>query len=424
MPSRREGPLGLAFLLDAAKLGTVSAFSQGLVLLCFPLITRLYSPAELGEWGSIVAVSGVCATVAGGRMELAIPTARPGEQAAIATTAALLATLSMSALLVLGAVLGASRFSPLWLWVGPITVVQHWNNVVTTLALAQGRFSSMAFSGWLMVCGLLGFQLVPKVAGYEGEWLFWGSTVGPILSGAFLLWRVQATAGLGAGTSVAMIRWTLRRHGRKPRLLAPAALLNASALNLPIPLVRVLFGPEWAGVLTVTLKGIGGPLALVGQAVAHVYFSRASLLLTSRPEELNELYRRLTRALLISSLAIFPLIALVPDSFYALVLGDQFQKAGPLVRALLPSFACQFSVAPVAMTLTILGRESWQLAWDALRLTQAAGSLTVPALLGLGVSDTILLYSLTGAGTYLLYDRVNRIALQHVRSLNTGRDPL
>jgi lipopolysaccharide exporter len=414
MTSLPKKPIGLAFIRDTAKLGTAAALSQGFVLLSFPVIARMYAPGEVGEWGSIVAISGVCAAVAGGRLELAVPTTRPSDRMGVATVAFLLGLISTSLLMGAGATLNAAAFSPFWIWIGPITIALYWNTLATNLALAQERFSSIAIANWLMVGSMLGWQLIPKAFGLEGEWLFWGSTAGPILSGGYLLIRVKATESLISQLSVAQVRRILRRHGRMPRLLAPAALLNASALNLPVPLTQLLFGREWAGVLTMTLRTIGGPLALVGQAAAHVYFSRASILLRSQPAQLDELYRRLTSVLLISSLVLFPAIAIIPDSLYAIVLGNQYRSAAPLLRVLLPVFAVQFFVAPVAITLTILKRESWQLLWDLLRLMQAAGSIAIPAFFQLGISETFAIYSATGALAYLLYDRINRIALRHL----------
>src|SRR5664279_1320714 len=83
-----------------------------------------------------------------------------------------------------------------------------------------------------------------------------------------------------------------RRYRRFPLVASWSKLINTAGLQVPMLLISVLYGSAAAGLLGLTVRIVGGPAAVIGQAVYQVFSAEASAKVRGLDRELAEFTRR------------------------------------------------------------------------------------------------------------------------------------
>jgi lipopolysaccharide exporter len=156
------------FLADVVVLAGGTAFSQALLFLATPLITRLYEPADFGVWSLIRSLGSIAAVVACWRYELSIVLPKQDKEAANMFAASVLIAIAMSGLLLLivslfgiqvAQLLSTTEILP-WLWVLPLmlllTGIYQAGNYWST---RKNQFSRLAISRIVQSIVLVSVQI-------------------------------------------------------------------------------------------------------------------------------------------------------------------------------------------------------------------------------------------------------------------------
>ncbi|MFS2162733.1 oligosaccharide flippase family protein [Variovorax sp. Root434] len=386
-----------------------TAFAQAFSILVLPLVTRLYTPADfsvLAVFASILSIVSVAACL---RLEIAIPLPEDDEDAANLLAVAL-CTCTIVAVLAgvviwcfpaqITALVGQPALRP-YLWLLPIGIwlgsayaaVQFW-------ATRKKRFSGIAKTRMTQAIGGAGTQIGMGWAGLAPLGLLVGQVVN---SGAGLL-------GLGRvalredRTAFQRVNWSgmsrvFRKYDRFPKYSTFEAFANSASIQLPVLFIAgIAVGPE-AGYLMLAMRAMAVPMGLIGAAVSQVYLSRA-------PEELRA--RRLSGFTLqiIGGLAksgVGPLLfaGIVSPTFFPLIFGEKWLRAGELVAWMTPWFVMQFLASPISMTLHVTGNQRSALNLQLFGLLLRVGSVV---LAGLWMQSRIVeVYAVSGFIFYSLY---------------------
>ena len=395
-------------LRGVASILAGSVAGQGLVVLAYPLLTRLYDPAEFGLLTVFTSVVSMLAVVSTATLQAAIPLPVEDRDASAVAWAGLScvgATTVITAalgLVVAGPVadlLGVPQLAGYW-WLLALTVLVM--GVYLVLSEWMVRDRSYAALGWRNV-----LQGVSQVATQVG---LGAAGVRPI--GLLLGLGVGRLAGLGglvsgrgllrqARPTVAMVRAAFRRFRAFPLLATPSALVNTAGLEVPLLLVAAIYGDARAGLLGLTVRVIQGPLTIIGMAVKQVFTGESSAELREPTGRTGASVRRAVgRMLLVGAAPAAVLVAFGPDLF-GLVFGPQWTEAGDYARWLAVAYLTQFAIVPVSSTLFLLERQGRELGWAVLRLLLTAGGPAICGLLGAPMSVAILTLAAGSTVAYL-----------------------
>lgn len=404
--SRRRLPSALR---GVASIVAGSAAGQALVIVAYPLLTRIYTPAEFGLFTVFGSVVGIAAVISAGALESAIPIPVDDRDAAavawaglafVGLTALLTAVVGLLAANPLATLLGAPRLAELW-WLVAVTV------------LVMGTY--LVLSDWMIrdrSYGALGrrnlFQGIGQVSTQVGLGLLGVRPVGLLL-------------GLGAGRLVAMgglvsrrgllrqprprlgeLVASVRRFRRFPLVAMPSMLVNSAGLEAPLLLVSALYGDARAGLLGLTVRVIGAPLTIVGQAVHQVFTGESGVRIRKPDAAMGSAVRGATLRLLAVGAIPAIVLMLFGPSLFGLVFGSNWTEAGEYARFLALAYLAQFTVTPVSATLFLLERQGQELAWGIARLLLTAGGPVVCGLLGAPISVAIVALSVGHVLSYLL----------------------
>lgn len=408
---RARLPFG-RFGQNVAVLAGGTALGQGLVVLASPVLTRLYTPEDLGALTVYTSILAILLVVVSLRYEISIPLPDSDSVGASLLGVTLLAVFGMSALIAAGTLVFGGPLVDFvnapalrgYLWLLPLGLVGAGTyQALSYWAVRKQAFGRIARTKLTQSIGLVFTQIGLGLLTLGPVGLLAGQVVGYTAGSGNLArsaWRedmaVLKTVTLGA------MRRAASRYRRFPLLASGAALLNSGGVQLPPLLLAAFYGPQVAGWFGLGQRVIRMPMTLVGQSVAQVYLSEASRLAQEDPPGMRRLFLRTASRLCLTGSLPIVLLGLAGPWLFAFVFGGAWREAGLYVQVLAVMFAVQFAVVPLSQTLNVLERQDLQLAWDASRLVLVVAGLVAASQLGWTATTAILAYGIAMTVAYVI----------------------
>ncbi|MEX2373960.1 MAG: oligosaccharide flippase family protein, partial [Dehalococcoidia bacterium] len=381
----------------ALLLGSGAALGQLVMLLSTPLVSRIYTPAAIGEFALYSSFVSVGVTLAPLGFHRALPTTATKEEASQLATGILLAQPALCAFLGLlqlylirGDILGFGELPPSIAWFTGFSVIantllvtlQFWfvraeeYQVIARVPLFQnvGRASSQ------VAAGLAGFSLVGLVV---------GDFVGRLLGLSGMLRRA-----LPHLSSTLPIKWSTYRRlaGRYRKFLfpqLPSSLLNMGARMLPLPVLVALYGAETAGMYAMADRLLQAPVALLSKSIGDALHGRLAALSRENPREIQSLFFSSSLGLLAVGLVPTLLLMLWGEPLFAFVLGGEWGASGRLAVVLAPLALANLVVATSSRFAYVFEAFWSLLLFNSLYMAAVIGALVLGGVHDWGVIKTV-----------------------------------
>ena len=380
---------GGGFGASVAVLVSGSAIGQVLTLAVAPILTRLYTPEELGVlavFASILAIGTVAICF---RYEVAIPL--PDDDA----TARDLAWLCLGIATVASAAVGVAALAlaeplshidavedaaPLLVLLAPslfgIGVIQ----VLTYWSLRRRRFPLIGAANATQAGAQAGAQVGMGAAHLGAAGLLVGYALGRLLGAAVLVARLWRDASLTRRPTFRALRSVGRAYRQFPALALWSSLLNSASAELPVLVVAILFGSEVVGFFGYTVRVLQTPMGLVGIAVGQVYYANVAGM--REGPELRETTLGVFRRLVALATGPLLLVLIAGPALFAFVFGEEWRQAGSYAQWLAPWLFVVFIASPLSSLVFVLNRQRQELVFQSTLIAGRLGALFVGAALG------------------------------------------
>lgn len=351
LASRNAGGRGALAIMGGTAAG------QALAVLVTPILSRQYSPADFGVLAIVTALAVTLGTTAALRYELAIPLPESDADAHALVRAGFAISCALTAFTTVGAFAFASEISGLFqdqalaafIPVVPLVAFSFATfRLLNQWALRQQRYAATARRNFLQSVSTVAIQLLAGWRGLGAGGLVLG------LGGGQTIGAASLTIGSGLfrrGLRRSSPKVVLWRYRRFAYFLAPAGLVNALGVYVPLLMIAAWYGTTSAGHLGFTQRILGLPLALIGQAVAQVYLSELAF---SRREGVTDearLFRQASLRLAFVAAAGALVLLVAGPWIFETIFGPQWTVSGEFARALAVSVCVQLVAVPVSQTL-------------------------------------------------------------------------
>ena len=403
-------------------LSASSFLSQGILIAVMPLLSRLFSPAELGVYTVATSLVGLFATTIALHFELAIPLARRDSEIPYIVSLALLAvgsqTMIFCAFMALSDVdlwrtLTGLPESTKGLWIPALLALTGLTTVLSMVSIRFGRHYTNAAARLSQSTVQSLAQLGSGALGYSWHGLIIGQILGLVANASLFLRSSMSVFRRARGKRVMVFA---KKYKAFPLHSVPSSLVNALSNHLPVLVIARFFGLEAAGLYGVCLRAVLGPSRILSHSFSQVFLGEASD--GRRGEELAQITMRNLRALLSLTFAIFLPFSFVAAEAFALVFGEDWRKAGEYCLLIMPWIILGFVSTPLSMLVTITGQQKTELK------LQMVYFAVVCAALALGVGQRDILLALGGLGVfgglYLLAKLFWLAGLAEVSALGLG----
>jgi Membrane protein involved in the export of O-antigen and teichoic acid len=381
-----------------------------------PIITRIYTPEEIGVLGTFTSIVAVLSPLATLRYATALPVPRRDSTAAnlfvlsVATLSIFVVTLSIFSWLAGSQILSVLSLDPLTPYLPLVTVAVFCTALYEVLTLwgtrkrafrilaASQAAQAVTGNAIKIALGLFGFKLG-------------GLLLGQIVQqggAAFALLRICTGQIISTRRHISIRRICAlaSSFSDAPRFRLPSQFLLMASMQSPVLFSAHLFGMEATGQLSLALGVLAVPLSLLGTTTGNAYFSEISAVGRNNAERVLEITRSVTKRLLL--LSVLPALALLFTGpwLFSLIFGFEWDLAGRISQILSIYLVFQFISSPLGNALTLFRRQDLLLSMNIARFAITAAIFLASTPLDLGLESTLATYSLFLSIHYILSNRI------------------
>jgi O-antigen/teichoic acid export membrane protein len=387
-----------------------SAAGQIAVLAAAPFLTRLFTPAQLGQFGLLQSFVAFAAVGLCLRLDLAIVSAASDADAkgllflcmGLCAGMSLLATAGMGMLIAYD-IVGFGALEP---WVLPAT----FGLLFVTGAFVVLRFWSVRERNYREIATALTYQgagraALPVVFGALG--FGWGGLVAGELAGRAL--GIRSLGGIAwqslkaQGTSCTDYRGLFGKYRQYWSIILPSSLLDALALALPVPIIVATYGMEAAGWWVLVNRVAMAPGQLAAAAVADVFHAEAVRHRDENPGAPRRWLLVTLRPVVIGGLLVYGLGGVIAPRVFSLIFGPDWTNAGLLMLILVPALILTVAVGATGRMLMVMERGHWKLIADLLNVAAPIGAFYGGVAAGLTFLQAAGVYCLAYTLANLVY---------------------
>ena len=398
---------GQPALANVLRLLAGNASAQVLTLAAYPVLTRIYSPQEMGVLSVLTSALTILAPMASLRLEMALPLARTAREASSVLAASVLALLGICAAftLLLGLLppnwpRGLAAAAPYW-WFLPLSLLAFGGYVImVNEGTRQNRFADVArtrvvqaFSGPLTQIGfgLLGGGTLGLLAGFViGQSSGTVNLARRLLGGPRSPW-VRVT--------VASVRAAVHRHRHFALFTSWANVVNAAANYLMTVAFAFVYGTAIAGFMFLGERVLMRPLFLITSSILPVYTRELGQAWLNDRSRLRPLFIGVVkRQALLSAAWIVPIVLLAP-LLIPLAFGPGWAESARFLQVLAIGYFPSSVLHPVLHTLQMIREQRLSAVLDLGHCAAVVAAVAAVAWLKLPPLEGAVLCSLVQAAS-------------------------
>lgn len=401
------------FIKNSLTLSGGVAIAQVLPFLFYPVLGRIYTPAEFGLLAVITSIVSVLSVAGSGKYESGILVAKDKLEAAhLAALAVLVGLIIMAVVwpvvqLLLGNQLtlwmkepGLSR----WLFVCPISAFSIIVfNVYNEWCVREKYFKALSVNKMVNAGATTLGKVFLGFVRLVSQGLVIGDMAGRIVSALGCAFRAFRSDGATfRQVRLSGIRQCAAKYKEFPIYTMPGRLLNTLGQSMPVLLLTAFFSSEHSGYFSMAMMVFVLPIAVIGNTLGDVYRQRANEEYQASGQCIKSFDKLLKLTALMGFGALALLVWFLPW-LMQVILGHDWYVAGQYAQILAPSMVLSFIAGPLSGLFIVANKLRHFFVWQVLYATAATVSIWLGHLV-FGTTDptpTLILYAVMMGCVYL-----------------------
>ena len=405
-------PLNSEFGKNILTLGSGTALAQVIPFLFYPVIARIFTPAEFGLLATLTAIIAIISELSSGKYELGILVAKTKQDAA--NLAGLVLCLSFIVLAVIYLILqlffadflSQALHEPQlkkWLFICPISafsIIIY--NTYNEWCVKNGYFKKLAINKITNASAITLSELFLGVVKIFSQGLVIGDMIGRIFSAGVCVFKAfQKDIAAFKETSVIQIKKLAKEFVEFPKYIMPGRLLNEIGKRFPVFFLGFYFNSVEVGFFAMTTLVLYSPISMISFAIRDVFRQRAN-------EEFKNtgncriIYMKVFKILSVVAFLGIPLLIVLLPTIFSLFLGKQWNTAAYYAQIFTIPTLLSFVSIPFFDVLIIANKLKFNLLWQAYYLIVTFLSLWLGCVFYNDVAIAICFLAIGKSSAYLL----------------------
>ncbi|MFZ5939365.1 MAG: lipopolysaccharide biosynthesis protein [Bacteroidota bacterium] len=400
------------FIRNFLTLVSATSVAQGIAILIYPVLTRIYTPGEHGLFAlymSIIAITGIMST---GKYDLAVLMPSEKKDSLALVRLAGIICLSFSIFLVIPTFLLNKPFARIlgneeigrWLYFVPLSTLLV--GIFQTLSVWANREKSYKLIAGANLSQSVvnsGVKLSTSRFLPSGGGLITGAIAGQLVGALVFVVNFFRREGKPfRSVSREEVQAVARTYSLFPKYNLIHYLVNNFSTNLPVFVFSAWFSKEITGLYSLAFMMINRPMNLVTSSMGQVLSQRV-IERYNRGELIAGDIRRMTLRLFLIGVVPFLLTGIFGPQIFSFVFGDVWFEAGKFMQLLLPWLFAVFISSPLTFLPDLLKRQKkamwidnikFLLRISVLAIGTVMGNATLAIVLFSAVSFIMVLYNL------------------------------
>lgn len=390
-----------SFYSNILTLVTGSIAARLIGILSIPIITRLYTPEDMGILSAFISLTGVLLAFTSLRYSVVIPLPRTLGYALNSSMLCLIILGVVSSLLffityfyypLIFQLLNLDELNAYWYLLPICVFLLGLVEILNTWAVRWKEFKLLSKA-----------NVLQSSVGTISKIIFGLMSVGP-------LGLVIGQILVQAGSVITLFKFYLINFDKKvintkkmlfiasyyadiPKYRLPSQVFLSLSMNMPILFYSSYYGSEEAGKVGLALMVLSLPISLIGNTVGQAFYGEIAALGRKHPVKIEKVTRALLKKLLVISLLPFILLTLFGEVAFEIVFGEEWLDAGQYARIMGIYLVANLASTPLVNILNVYARNSFYFWINLSRLLLLIGLFSLSIVLGLAIENTLLLYS-------------------------------
>jgi O-antigen/teichoic acid export membrane protein len=417
-----------SFFRSVLTLTSGTVVAQLIAVLASPVITRLFTPADMGMLASFLAITTIIGIISTGNYESAIVLPEDDLEANALVYLAGIISIFFGLLFTivfvvfnnqLVRILNLQNIPSIWLYgVGIFVVLAGFDAILNRLVIRRKHFKISATTTVAQQIGTNGAKIYSGVIGFGINGLFLATVFGFLIREIRLffterdfLFRKEKIPNIQRIKNAAL------RYKKFPLISVWSSLLNVASIQVPIIIFTGLFSAEIVGYYSLGHRILSLPMALIGQSVGNVFLERAARV-RGNEEELKRITLSIYEKLLFIGAIGMSFITFYGHLIFPFVFGKAWVEAGMYAQWISIWIIFQLSVSPISTIFSLLERQGEGLFWNTMLFFSRISVLFFSHFFTNRIILIIALYSLTSAAFYFIFSlRVLTIVKNKITSI-------
>lgn len=350
-------------LKNVVTLLSGTALAQAIPIIISPILTRIYTPSEIGVYTIFFATVNILALLSSVRLEQAILIPKHKKDSytilKLSLVFSIIVCLITLFLLVLfknpiANLLGLESISS-WIFIIPISSLflaafqtySYWlNRNDNYLAISKGKVLQGAIMGFI--------QVTSSIFGALG--LVLGRFLSIFFSSLYLVFTSRKKSPKLLPINKNELKTSLKENKDFPLYTMPNAVLNSFSNNLPLYLLENLFSAKVTGFYSWSVRIIQAPMGMIIGSIQQVFYREVSKKYNNN-ESIYFITKKIIKQLFLIGVLPYTFIFLFAPQIFAFVFGDEWRVAGEYTKYLIPWFFVVFINSPISSLVLILGKQ-------------------------------------------------------------------
>jgi len=386
--------------------------SQLLPILFFPILSRLYTPADYGVLGIFMSISMLLVVISNLQLNHAILLPKLNEDALSIFSSGLflvsIFSLFIGCISFLFAELISNFFKTngyrYWVYFLPFSILLSGMNVqLSSWFLRSGNFKVITKSrvSASVVSILVSLSIVLIYPGPAG--LVISYFAGTAANTVVLLWFFENKPQVFRVQSWQCHVKNISTYNQFPVYTLPTELISNFVQQLPIYIFSFYSGVQSVGWFSRSRQMLGLPITYFSSSISEVYKQRASDAFRNNPAHLKPLFLKTFRSLALVAIIPFLVITVFSPDIFALVFGENWRQAGVFTQVLAVMYFFKLVISPLTYNFYLFSKQRLDFLLHILIIIITSAGLFIGFFFFDSAIKALLFFSIAYSIVYVIY---------------------
>lgn len=391
------------FIGDSFLMILSSGIAQVILIITTPIITRLYSPAEFGEFTIFSNIAMILIPIINARYDLLIVNAKNDRSANILSQISFL--ISLLILLILIPILAISawlypNFILDFIFIIIMLFLVSLTNIFTNYLNKERKYKVLSLINVFRAGSMALLQII-----------FGLLSLGSL--GLIIGFSLSYITGITLGYKTFKKHFNIVRNKEETKALflenknqlvysTPSILLNSLSFSVVVFFIVILYTNTEVGIYGMAIRVLGIPVTIISLGLSKIFMQQANDYYIERGNFRN-LLLKFSSTLVIVSIILYVPLYLFSEELVNILLGHSWVDAITVIKIVIPLFVIRLIVSTVSLSVIVLQKQQLELILQALFLIGTTVTFVISKMLNLTFLNFVSINTAVLIVSYMIF---------------------
>ncbi|HIH0060463.1 TPA: type 8 capsular polysaccharide synthesis protein Cap8K [Staphylococcus aureus] len=391
------------FIGDSFLMILSSGIAQVILIITTPIITRLYSPAEFGEFTIFSNIAMILIPIINARYDLLIVNAKNDRSANILSQISFL--ISLLILLILIPILAISawlypNFILDFIFIIIMLFLVSLTNIFTNYLNKERKYKVLSLINVFRAGSMALLQII-----------FGLLSLGSL--GLIIGFSLSYITGITLGYKTFKKHFNIVRNKEETKALflenknqlvysTPSILLNSLSFSVVVFFIGILYTNTEVGIYGMAIRVLGIPVTIISLGLSKIFMQQANDYYIERGNFRN-LLLKFSSTLVIVSIILYVPLYLFSEELVNILLGHSWVGAITVIKIVIPLFVIRLIVSTVSLSVIVLQKQQLELILQALFLIGTTVTFVISKMLNLTFLNFVSINTAVLIVSYMIF---------------------